>query len=163
MKTRTPSNILAPRNPRVRTKAQAPTGPGRAIDAEAAGDAKVKARALAKKRRQNCAAADVPSIHIQIAERSSSVANPTTTVSFASVTVVGRSPTRAVAEQNIKAGQEAFKQMLQALQKPGVVLRRKRGVPLYRASDDDPSILIRELDGREERVKLVDGKFVAVA
>jgi hypothetical protein len=48
---------------------------------------------------------------------------------------------------------------LSALVNPGVKLPRGKGVPIYRADPNDPTILIRELNGRDERGTLVDGEF----
>ena len=49
-----------------------------------------------------------------------------------------------------------------ALTKPGVRLRKTKGAPLFSADPADPAILIREVDGRRERVTFEDGRFKVV-
>ena len=78
---------------------------------------------------------------------------------FGSVTVEGGPPSSAIVKRNIALGQSALKRGLKALVKPGVKLRRGKGVPIYRVDPSDPTILIRELNGCDERGTLTDGKF----
>jgi len=39
---------------------------------------------------------------------------------------------------------------------------KRPGVPYFRADPDDPTVMIRDLDGVEERGQLVQGEFVPV-
>jgi hypothetical protein len=80
-------------------------------------------------------------------------------VRFGSVTVKGPVPDAETVKRNVASGQSALKRALAALSKPGIKLPRNKGVPLYRADPEDPTILIRELNGREERGTLADGEF----
>ncbi len=80
-------------------------------------------------------------------------------VRFGSVTIRGGAPAPATVKRNIALGQSALKRGLDALAKPGVKLPRSKGVPKYRADPNDPTILIRELNGRDERGTLADGEF----
>jgi hypothetical protein len=78
---------------------------------------------------------------------------------FGSVTIKGRAPAAATVKHNIALGQAALKRGLMAFVKPGVKLPRSKGIPKYRADPNDPSILIRELNGRDERGTLAAGEF----
>jgi hypothetical protein len=80
-------------------------------------------------------------------------------VRFGSVTIRGGAPAAAVVRRNVALGQSALKRGFVAFAKPGVKLPRSKGVPKYRADPNDPTILIRELNGRDERGTLADGKF----
>jgi hypothetical protein len=80
-------------------------------------------------------------------------------VSFGSVTVKGRGPAPATVKRNIASGQSALERSLSALIKPGVKLPRVKNIPMYRADPNDPTILIRELNGRDERGTLTGGEF----
>lgn len=81
---------------------------------------------------------------------------------FGSVTIEGGVPSADVVERNVATGQSALKRGLAALVRPGVTLPRGDGVPIYRADLNDPTILIRELDGRQERGTFADGEFKVV-
>jgi hypothetical protein len=72
-------------------------------------------------------------------------------VTFGSA-VARSSTTRRFSEVNIKAGQDALKRVETKLVRPGVNLRARKGAALYRADPDNPGGLIREIDGRVERV-----------
>ena len=81
---------------------------------------------------------------------------------FGSVTIEGGAPSSATVKHNISLGQSALERGFKALVKPGVKLSRGKGIPIYRADPNDPRILIRELNGRDERGALVDGEFKIV-
>lgn len=83
-----------------------------------------------------------------------------TTVTFGSVTVTGPAPSEAVVRENIAASRRALEGALDAFKKPGIRLPRRRNVPLYRADPNEPNILIRELNGREERGTMSEGQFI---
>ena len=80
-------------------------------------------------------------------------------VRFGSVTITGGAPAAAIVKRNVALGQSALKRGFVAFARPGVKLPRGKGVPKYRADPNDPTILIRELNGRDERGTLADGKF----
>ena len=83
-------------------------------------------------------------------------------VTFGSVTVLVDVPTKAEVQKNIKDGQEALARLLKRIQTPGVKLEFKKGVPNYYADPENPSRLIRILNGKKERVVFSqeEGKFV---
>jgi hypothetical protein len=80
-------------------------------------------------------------------------------VRFGSVTIKGGAPAPATVKHNLKLSQAALKRGLNAFAKPGVKLPHGKGIPKYRADPDDPAILIRELNGHDERGTLADGEF----
>ena len=84
-----------------------------------------------------------------------------TTLQFGSVRAEAVAPHPDVKGANIAAGQEALKRAKTAFVTTGVSLRHRKSVPTYFADAHDPNILIRRLDGREERGRFVDGAFVA--
>ena len=45
--------------------------------------------------------------------------------------------------------------------RPGVLLDVPKDVPLYHADPEQPSLIVRILNGKKRRGKLVDGKFKA--
>jgi hypothetical protein len=92
---------------------------------------------------------------------SGSLREKTETLHFGSVTVKGGAPAPATAKRNISLGQSALKRGLTALVKPGVTLSRSKGVPKYHVDPNDPTTLIRELNGRHERGVLTGGTFKA--
>lgn len=47
------------------------------------------------------------------------------------------------------------------LSTPGTFIPEEPGVPLYSVDSDDPSVLIRRLDGKEDRGVMVNGQFEA--
>jgi len=83
-------------------------------------------------------------------------------VTFGSVTVLVDTPTKAEIKKNIEDGQVALARLLERIQTPGVKLKFKKGVPNYYADPEDPSRLIRILNGKKERVIFSEeeGKFV---
>jgi hypothetical protein len=72
-------------------------------------------------------------------------------VTFGSA-VARSSTTGRFSEVHIKAGQDALKRAETKLVRPGVNLKARKGAALYRADPDNPGGLIREIDGRVERV-----------
>jgi hypothetical protein len=59
----------------------------------------------------------------------------------------------------VQSGNSALMRIRKTLTTSGVKLLRRKDVPLYRADPAHPDILIRELNGRSERVQLVGGEF----
>lgn len=83
-------------------------------------------------------------------------------VSFGAVTVEGTPPPEHVRRANIEAGQAALRRAKRALITPGIKLPRQKGVPLYFGCEDQPGLLIQELDGTKILGKFVRGRFRAV-
>lgn len=86
----------------------------------------------------------------------------TVSILFGSVTVEATLPPEHIRRANIEAGQKALMRAKSALIKPGIKLSREKGVPLYFGCDDQPDLLIRELDGKRTLGKIVRGRFHAV-
>ena len=84
-------------------------------------------------------------------------------ITFGAVTVETMRPPERVLRANIKAGQEALRRAKKAIISPGVVLQRKRGIPLYYGCDTDPSLIIQELDGKKSLGTFSGGRFRVVA
>jgi hypothetical protein len=78
---------------------------------------------------------------------------------FGLVTVGGRPLSGEATSANIAAGQAALKTLQTRLMKPGVGLAKKKGVPLFRADPNDPSRVLREVDGRTEVGFFENGEF----
>lgn len=81
-------------------------------------------------------------------------------VAFGDVIVETFAPTRSQVRKNIRSGQEALARALPMLLRPGIHLDLKRGTPIFYGDRDDPSIIIREIDGACEKGLFIDGKFV---
>jgi DNA-binding XRE family transcriptional regulator len=62
-------------------------------------------------------------------------------------------------KRNIKAGQDALARAMWKMTKPGVVIKRKKDVPLYYADPNRKGIIIRELNGKRELGIFKKGKF----
>ena len=87
----------------------------------------------------------------------------TSRVKFASVTISGSRPAKALVEENVERSTTALKRVKKKLVKAGVNLSKKRGVPRYSIDEQDPNVYVRLLDGRIDRGHLVNGEFVALA
>lgn len=83
-------------------------------------------------------------------------------VRFGSAVYKGPAPDREAVARNIAAGRAALARGLKALAKPGVKLKLKKGVPRYSADPTSPGVLIRNIDGRIDRVVLEGGEFRAI-
>lgn len=81
------------------------------------------------------------------------------TVTFGSMRLREAAPPPEEIARNVASGNSALSRAASAFARPGVKLPRGKHVPLYRADPENPRILIRELDGRSERVTFVDGEF----
>lgn len=82
-------------------------------------------------------------------------------VKFGSVTITAPAPPRASVKRNVELSTQALTRVMKRLGKPGVKLRPKRGVPLYYLDGDDPDVVIRKLNGREQRGTIEGGEFCA--
>lgn len=83
-----------------------------------------------------------------------------TTFRFGSVAAKSSAPHPDVKSANIAAGQQALMRAKGAFTKRGVSLRHRKDVPVFFADPNEPSVLIRRLDGKEERGRIVAGAFV---
>lgn len=83
-------------------------------------------------------------------------------ISIGALTILVPRPTKAQVDENVRRSTEALGRALSRLTRPGIRLRPKRGVPLFQVDEDDPDILIRDLDGRRQRGVFQDGEFQAL-
>jgi hypothetical protein len=80
-------------------------------------------------------------------------------VTFGDVTVWGSKITKEQTKVSAEFGQAALKRAADRIVRPGVTIAQRKGVPLYRVDDDNPNVIIRKLDGIEERGIFADGEF----
>lgn len=80
-------------------------------------------------------------------------------VKFGDVTITAAAPSAKLVKQNVRLSTQALERVAQRLAKPGVSLRARKGIPLFSLDSDDPDVMIRTLDGRTERGRIVDGVF----
>jgi hypothetical protein len=81
------------------------------------------------------------------------------TVRFGAVSVNAVSPGDDELRRNVSSGQAALARALPKLVRPGVTVKSLAGVPLFRADPQDPSRLIREVNGKIATGRFVNGKF----
>jgi hypothetical protein len=81
------------------------------------------------------------------------------TVTFGAVSVNAVSPKVGEMRRNVTSGQAALARAVPKLVKPGVTVKSLAAVPLFRADPQDPSRLIREVNGKAVTGKFVNGKF----
>lgn len=81
------------------------------------------------------------------------------TVTFGAVSVNAVSPKVGEMRRNVTRGQAALARAVPKLVKPGVTVKSLATVPLFRADPQDPSRLIREVNGKVVTGKFVNGKF----
>lgn len=84
-------------------------------------------------------------------------------ISFGSATL--RAPPvseerRALGVEEGRRAMRAFADAILAL--PGITLPRKAGVPIFYIDVENPTLIVRELDGTKRRGKIEDGRFVEV-
>ena len=84
-------------------------------------------------------------------------------ISIGNLTLIVPRPTKAQVQENARQSTEALARALTRLTRPGIRLRPKRGIPLFQVDENDPDILIRDLDGKRERGTLQDGEFKVIA
>jgi hypothetical protein len=82
------------------------------------------------------------------------------TVVFGSWTI--QAPTLPLKETiaRVESSNSALSRVKKTLATYGVKLSHRKDVPLYRADPKAPNILIREVNGRTERVHLVGSEFM---
>lgn len=83
-------------------------------------------------------------------------------VRLGGVVVEAAKPSANQAKRNIAAGRSALGRAKTVLLKPGVQMRVAADVPLYHADPTTPGLLVRTLNGRITRGRLVDGRFKPV-
>jgi len=81
------------------------------------------------------------------------------TVTFGAVSVSAASPKANELRRNVTIGRAALARAVPKLAKAGVSVKAVSSVPLFRADPQDPSRLIREMNGQVATGKFVNGKF----
>lgn len=64
--------------------------------------------------------------------------------------------------RNIARSQSAMRALGICILKPGIEIERKRDVPLYHADENEPGVIVRELNGKIERGHMRNGIFLPV-
>lgn len=85
------------------------------------------------------------------------------TINFGEVSVKAASPKVGELRRNVTIGQAAMDRAMPKLVKPGVAFKTAISTPLFRADPQNPSRLIREVNGRVSTGTFVNGKFRAVS
>ncbi len=85
------------------------------------------------------------------------------TITFGAVSVNAASPKVGEMRRNITIGQAALARAVPRLAKPGVAVKSVGSIPLFRADPQDPSRLIREVNGKVATGRFVNGKFKVVS
>ena len=83
-------------------------------------------------------------------------------VVFGAVTVRGEKPKAAVVHRNVERSSEALERLGKRLIKPGIFIRRKKGVPEYSVAEGEVGVFIRKLNGNKVRGRVVDGVFQVI-
>lgn len=81
------------------------------------------------------------------------------TVTFGSVTIRTEREDPEVIRKNIIEGQKAFARALEAFKTKGVKLNAPKGTALYHANPNNPSLLIRNIDGKIDQGVFENGQF----
>ena len=84
-------------------------------------------------------------------------------IKFGDVVITAPAPQKASVEANIVQSTEMLGRAVKRLSKPGVVVRRRKGIPLFSLDSENPNVVVRVLDGKTERGQLVKGEFKAYA
>ncbi|MEG3162420.1 hypothetical protein U1763_18110 [Sphingomonas sp. LB2R24] len=83
-------------------------------------------------------------------------------IKFGDVTVTAPAPSATMVKHNVKRSTEALERLAKRLGKPGVSIRARKNVPLFSLDSDNPDVMIRTMNGRTERGRMVDGAFHAI-
>lgn len=83
-------------------------------------------------------------------------------VKFGNVVVTTSRPESSVVAANIVRSSEALERIAKKLVNPGFSVRPRQDVPRFSVDEADPKLFVRQLNGRTERGRFVDGRFEAV-
>ena len=81
---------------------------------------------------------------------------------FGGVTLTGAKPTADAVRANVAASTSALERAGRRLLKPGVVIRPRKDVPRFFVAEEEPDVFIRQLNGRIERGRSVNGSFKVI-
>lgn len=79
-------------------------------------------------------------------------------VKFGDVVVYGEEPDPESVRQSVEQSTEALRALLHAITTPGIKLQEKKDVPLFHATAE-PGVIVRKLNGRIEKGRIVNGEF----
>jgi hypothetical protein len=82
-------------------------------------------------------------------------------ITFGDVVITARRPSEAEIQRNAALSSAALARALPKLLRPGVRIYPKKGVPLYSADPEHPSVIIRKLNGKVQRGIVENGQFKA--
>jgi hypothetical protein len=82
-------------------------------------------------------------------------------VTFGHVSVFVTSPTDAAVKQGVKASAKVIRGLGRRIVTPGVTIRHGADVPLFTADPGDPQRVVRQLNGKSEKGRFINGKFKA--
>lgn len=82
-------------------------------------------------------------------------------VKFGNVVVTTSRPDSSAVAANIVRSSEALERIAKKLVNPGFSVRPRQDVPRFSVDDADPKLFVRQLNGRTERGRFVDGRFEA--
>lgn len=78
---------------------------------------------------------------------------------YGDFTAEAKSLTEAELRRNLDLSAAALQGLKSALLKPGIRIRRKKDVPLFYSTDEEPDLFVRELNGKRERGIFENGSF----
>lgn len=83
-------------------------------------------------------------------------------VKFGDVVVTTPKPERSVVAANVVRSSEALERVAKKLLKPGFSSRQRQDVPRFSIDEADTKVFIRQLNGRTDRGRFVNGRFEVV-
>jgi hypothetical protein len=83
------------------------------------------------------------------------------TIVFGQVEIARAGVKAAVVKRNVSRGQVAVERLAKTLNEPGVAIKQQKDVPMFYVDRDDPDVIVRVLNGKQTRGRLVNGRFKA--
>ena len=65
--------------------------------------------------------------------------------------------------ETFEQSRKAMQELIRRIQRPGIRLPDRKGVPKFYADENNPRVIVRELDGKRERGTFENGQFKALA
>lgn len=78
---------------------------------------------------------------------------------YGAVTIISRQPSAAELKQNLKESAAVIKRFGEKISRPGVNLHHLAGIPTFAVDTKDPTLIVRDFNGKKERGMFVKGKF----
>jgi hypothetical protein len=83
-------------------------------------------------------------------------------VKFGNVVVTTTKPESSAVAENVVRSSEALERIAKKLVNPGFSVRPRQDVPRFSVDPSDPKLFVRQLNGRTERGRLVNGRFEVI-